>query len=407
MKQRHPAVRRIIFVLKLAYVYVQAALFAVYKLIVSKRTVMFVTKNKIRSVTFGPLSQLVLLSFFFWVGNIFIQSLQYDKIISAKSDEIARLKSLNGYFEEEFNLMHDKLSKVNDYLISISGGKREVKYEAPQDQLKTPESVKGKDVEKEDKRTFNQIKTIDNQINNIRSIAKARIKKVENAIAIAGLNMKKMPENQGLSREEIAEIKAITANRNGGQGGPLEEEIAMNSPFNEEELLERKLSKKNFNSEVDYMILLEKFARVAPFSKPMKNYYISSGFGGRVDPLTHRGAVHQGLDFVGVSKEKIISPSEGRVILAERFSSYGNAIVIDHGFGITTRYGHLDSIKVKEGQMVKKGDVIAIQGNTGRSTGPHLHYEVRYKNIPLNPRKFLEAGNYMNNDKDNSNSIRS
>jgi murein DD-endopeptidase MepM/ murein hydrolase activator NlpD len=411
MKQHHPAIRKIIFALKLVCVYLQAFLIAVCKVLIAKRTVLFMTKSKIRSVTFGPFSQLLILLFLFWVGDIFVQSLQYDKIIGSKADEIARLKSLNGYFEEEFSSVQEKLSKVNTYLISITGGsKQDVKYEATvEDQIEVPSKIKGKDTQKEDKHTFNQIKEINDQINRIRSIARSRVKKIENAVSIAGLNIKRH-ESKTLSQKEIDAINSQAVDQTAdysGQGGPLEEEAMMNSPFNHEELLERQLSKKNFNSEIDYMIVLEKLARVAPFAKPMKNYYISSGFGARVDPLTHHGAVHKGLDFVGVSKEKIISPSEGKVILAKRFSSYGNAIVIDHGFGITTRYGHLDSIKVEEGQMVKKGEVIAIQGNTGRSTGAHLHYEVRYKNIPLNPRKFLEAGNFLNNDKDNSNFIRS
>ena len=143
-------------------------------------------------------------------------------------------------------------------------------------------------------------------------------------------------------------------------------------------------------------MVLERLAQALPFNRPMKNYYISSTFGVRVDPITHRYTHHSGLDFVGVSNEKIISPSGGKVILAGRFSDYGNAVVIDHGYGITTRYGHLSSIKVKAGDNVKQGQVIAFQGNTGRSTGAHLHYEVRYKNIPLNPRKFLEAGETLN-----------
>jgi murein DD-endopeptidase MepM/ murein hydrolase activator NlpD len=121
----------------------------------------------------------------------------------------------------------------------------------------------------------------------------------------------------------------------------------------------------------------------------------------RSDPITNRKTLHHGLDFVGLENEKIYSPSSGKVILAGKFSEYGNAIVIDHGFGITTRYGHLSSIKVKEGQIVKKGENIALQGNTGRSTGDHLHYEVRYKNIPLNPKKFLEAGQILFNNQQN------
>ena len=86
------------------------------------------------------------------------------------------------------------------------------------------------------------------------------------------------------------------------------------------------------------------------------------------------------------------------MILAKRFGHYGKTIIIDHGFGIRTRYGHLASIKVKEGQIVKKGQVIATQGSTGRSTGQHLHYEVRYKGTPLNPKNFIEAGDFLIKD---------
>jgi murein DD-endopeptidase MepM/ murein hydrolase activator NlpD len=137
----------------------------------------------------------------------------------------------------------------------------------------------------------------------------------------------------------------------------------------------------------------------------MKNHIVSSGFGKRVDPITGRVAVHQGLDFIGVNRAKIISPSQGKVILAGQFSGYGNAVVIDHGFGITTRYGHLSALKVKPGQFVKKGEVIALQGNTGRSTGAHLHYEVRYRGTPLNPRKFIDAGEALfNNERKYANS---
>ena len=108
--------------------------------------------------------------------------------------------------------------------------------------------------------------------------------------------------------------------------------------------------------------------------------------------------MHKGLDFVGATNQSIISPASGKVILAGRYSDYGNAVVIDHGFGITTRYGHLSSIKVQKGQTVQKGQVIAAQGSTGRSTGQHLHYEVRYRGTPLNPKKFLEAGDFLFND---------
>ena len=158
-------------------------------------------------------------------------------------------------------------------------------------------------------------------------------------------------------------------------------------------------------SDMDRLITLEKLTKVMPLARPIKSYFVSSGFGRRVDPITGGYAVHQGMDFAGPDHEKIISPSSGTVILAGQFSGYGNAVVIDHGFGITTRYGHLAVVKVKKGQVVKKGDVIGYVGNTGYATGPHLHFTVyltatvELKSIPgagpvpvgytLNPTDYL------------------
>ena len=131
----------------------------------------------------------------------------------------------------------------------------------------------------------------------------------------------------------------------------------------------------------------------APLETPIKQYYISSDFGKRSDPMTKRKSDHKGTDFAGPKNEKILSPSLGVVKIAGNYGAYGKAIIINHGYGIETLFGHLKEIKVKKGQLVKRGEIIGIQGNTGRSTGEHLHYEVRYKSKPLNPIGFIRAGN--------------
>ncbi len=373
-----------------------------YKFLFAKRTIMFVTNQKIRTVTLGPVLQACCLISILWVGNLFVQSLRYDKIIDTKSEELSNLKEMNDYFEDEFDSVNDKLTKINEYLSSVSGNSHAVKAKEVPD--KKPKNIKDEDLSRQDKHTLLEIKDVNNQLANVQSIVQGRIKKIERAMAITGLNLKKSA-TKDLDKKSGAVIKEISLNGKKGiadrQGGPLEEnslDAALASSNSDEDDVERQLEKVQFTSEIDYLMVLEKLAGVMPFAKPMKNYYISSGFGSRTDPITRRMAPHHGLDFVGVTREKIISPSAGKVILAGRFSDYGNAVVIDHGFGITTRYGHLSEVKVKEGQSVKQGDVLALQGNTGRSTGPHLHYEVRYKNIPLNPRKFLEAGEALFND---------
>jgi murein DD-endopeptidase MepM/ murein hydrolase activator NlpD len=392
--------KRIASVSKTLRVSLIKALVRFYKFVFTKRTVLFVTNQKIRSITVGPLLQACLLLFFAWVGNLFIQSLYYNEIISAKSAEISDLKSVNDYFQEEFEDVNDKLKKINEYLASISGNTHNVKAVEPV--VKEPKKFKEQDLSKGDKHTLNKIRNSSLQIAEVQSVVKSRIKKIESAIAITGLNIKKIPQKLPAKQnsEPVREI-SLNGKSHLNQGGPFSEVGVLDAALktsNEEDDLERNLEKVKFTSEIDYLMVLEKLANVMPFAKPIKNYYVSSGFGVRTDPITGRMASHQGLDFVGATKEKIISPSRGRVILAGKFSDYGNAVVIDHGFGITTRYGHLSEVKVREGQVVKRGDVIALQGNTGRSTGPHLHYEVRYKNIPLNPKKFLQAGEALINE---------
>lgn len=377
------------------------AFVSLYKFAFAKRTILFVTNNKIRTFTLGPIPQICALLFLVWVGNIFAQTMRYDDALEAKADEISKLRSANNYFEDEFEEVNEKLKKINEYLVSITGNAQPVKGE--ESQFKQPKNFKEEDLSRRDKHTLNQIKDVENQLTTIQSITQTRIKRIENAMAVTGLNIKKIPPK---ALQKKSEVKEISLNGKKGiidrQGGPLDPDShSMDSMIvsnASEESLEEHLENIKFSSELDYLMVLEKIANVMPFAKPMKNYYISSGFGGRVDPITGRMASHHGLDFVGVTNEKIISPSKGKVILAGQFSGYGNAIVIDHGFGVTTRYGHLSAVKVAAGQMVKQGDVIALQGSTGRSTGAHLHYEVRYKNIPLNPRRFLEAGESLFND---------
>ncbi|MEW5739223.1 MAG: M23 family metallopeptidase [Myxococcota bacterium] len=117
--------------------------------------------------------------------------------------------------------------------------------------------------------------------------------------------------------------------------------------------------------------------------------WVTSDFGSRLDPYTSERVMHAGLDIAGPHGKEIIAPSDGTVVFAGLEGGYGNVLVVDHGYGIKTRYGHLASINVKPGEKVKRGDIMAMMGNTGRSTGPHLHYEVRVNGVAQNPRKFI------------------
>ena len=117
--------------------------------------------------------------------------------------------------------------------------------------------------------------------------------------------------------------------------------------------------------------------------------WTSSGFGYRISPFTGLKEFHNGIDIATRMATTIIAPADGTVIFTGTKGSLGRAIMIDHGYGLLTRYGHLKKYLVKAGARVKRGDKIALAGNSGRSTAPHLHYEVHLNGIPVNPIKYI------------------
>lgn len=126
-----------------------------------------------------------------------------------------------------------------------------------------------------------------------------------------------------------------------------------------------------------------------PLGYPVVFKRISSGFGKRIDPLNGQSAFHDGLDLSGIPGSKVKATADGTVAERGHNDTYGWYVRIDHGNGFSTMYAHNSKILARWGAKVKRGDAIALLGNTGRSTGPHLHYEVRYKNQPINPAKFV------------------
>jgi murein DD-endopeptidase MepM/ murein hydrolase activator NlpD len=130
-----------------------------------------------------------------------------------------------------------------------------------------------------------------------------------------------------------------------------------------------------------------------PFSIPVNgSFRFTSGFGYRRDPFTGSRRLHAGTDFAGSRGTPIVAAGDGTVIFAGRQSGYGLMVELRHRDGFTTRYAHLSRIRVSEGERVSRGERIGDMGNTGRSTGTHLHYEVRRNGDPVNPMTFITAG---------------
>jgi len=139
------------------------------------------------------------------------------------------------------------------------------------------------------------------------------------------------------------------------------------------------------------MEVLERTLVALPSGKPANVLMLSSSYGYRSDPFTGAGAMHSGLDFPGPMGSPILAAAPGRVVYVGQKSGYGNVVEVDHGQGILTRYAHLSGFTSTVGAQVAAGQQIAKMGSTGRSTGSHLHFEVRLNGVAVNPRRFLEA----------------
>lgn len=134
---------------------------------------------------------------------------------------------------------------------------------------------------------------------------------------------------------------------------------------------------------------------MTPTQAPVANANLGSIFGWRIDPITGRSALHTGLDFPATNGTPIHAAAGGVVVVQEFHPEYGNMIEVDHGNDLITRYGHSSKVYVKKGDLIKRGQHIADVGNTGRSTGAHLHFEVLVQGVPQDPQKFLNAGHHL------------
>ena len=214
----------------------------------------------------------------------------------------------------------------------------------------------------------------------------SNLSKMESLLRLAGLDVDAMLTRVGFE---------------GGQGGPMveasAEEAAPESPAAAESVVT-----DSFANEVDALEgrinrwrALQRVVKCVPLVSPVDNYHVTSVFGKRKDPINGRWSMHEGVDLGGWPGIAIKAAAPGTVTSAGRDGGYGKKVVIDHGCGVRTIYGHMRSIDVKRGQTVDHRETIGKLGSTGRSTGPHVHYEIQVDGKPLDPLKFIEAGKYV------------
>lgn len=211
-------------------------------------------------------------------------------------------------------------------------------------------------------------------LNKVEKLSETEAKKIKEAISNINGSIKKQKQY----------FNPLAGGKKDGAGGTFEPAPEVDNP---------ELSKKmqDVFLKIDDLTYMREMIKAVPIGKPISNYHISSTFGHRSDPFNNKSATHKGLDMASHKGNIIRVCADGKVTRAEWMTGYGQILEIDHGNGFKTKYAHLNKMYVKKGQNVLKGDKIGEVGSTGRSTGPHLHYEVLFNGINVDPGAFITA----------------
>lgn len=212
-----------------------------------------------------------------------------------------------------------------------------------------------------------ELNTFEDQIRIIANLDKGR--KIGSVFGIGGIDLHDLDPEIGLDVKHETLIRNMHLQVNGI-------ESAMEAQH------------QDFASLIQSLKDQKNFLASTPAIRPAKGW-ISSSFGYRTSPFTGRKEMHKGLDIANRAGTPIHAPADGVVKYVGKKGLLGQTIIIDHGHGMVTRYGHLKKALIKRGEKIKRGDTIAHMGNTGRSTGPHLHYEVHLNGVPVNPAKYI------------------
>ena len=224
---------------------------------------------------------------------------------------------------------------------------------------------------------FNLVQIENRKLRDENQEAKQSFDRLQGRLAVIETTSRKLAEVSGINRPTDLSANIGSGGPGGGDVGSLEQATS--------------------SLELELRSIKEIFDRrqlqlaSTPASWPVRGY-VTDGFGSRANPFGGGYEQHGGLDIAAPFGTAIEATADGIVIFAGVHAGYGNVVVVDHGYGITTRYGHMSKIEVEAGQRVRRGTQVGAVGSTGRSTGPHCHYEVRLHDRPVNPIQYLPVG---------------
>jgi murein DD-endopeptidase MepM/ murein hydrolase activator NlpD len=306
-----------------------------------------------------------------------------NKLETSKSSH-KRILVARANLKDKLSNIQIELKSLNNFNFSLKGNLNSVETDL-ESALAERNSVLSKNKKLSQK--LNKLKNNLNALNKsenetlqrLTEITKENIQEIHHVLKRAGINFK-----------ELIKFNGDIANKKTFRGGPF---VAFKQTGTPQQ--ELKSIMYNLNYHIKELSGLKKLMNRMPLSAPLNYFTLSSHFGKRRDPINKRWAVHTGLDFGGIKNSRVYATAPGKVFFAGRKGKYGKIVVIDHGYGLKTKYGHLNKVLVKRGENIKYRAKIGLMGSTGRSTGPHLHYEVLYKGKHQNPWHFIKAGRYV------------
>jgi murein DD-endopeptidase MepM/ murein hydrolase activator NlpD len=335
----------------------------------NNKTVILLSDDKIYSLRLNPFFQaflifsaVILSSFLTYHITIYIKS---QGNIQERDHKIFLGETINKNLSNYLRFVIEEINEINNSLNEIGVHKDKSKDKKEKTQTEIPAKI----VTEEDfdfakdqikKTVLNLDKTIDKRINQMtKALHYAEIGEV--------LKRKHIFNYQDYKNHNL---------------------ITQNINYSAQEIASSALSEAKFK--LEYMKIVQDFIEKLPTATPIKGVRITSSYGVRFHPILRGNIFHHGIDFKGFPNAPVHATADAKVKFAGWSNSFGNVIILDHGNDIITIYAHLSALRVRNGQVIKKNDIIGLQGSTGRSSGEHLHYEVRYKGKSINPVKFLQ-----------------
>lgn len=377
----------------------------------SPKEIIFRSNGVAKVLSITPRAQVIMLSIFLLVTGWSLYSYHYytksGNIINRKDMELTVAKDAYVDLISEFMAMHQNVDKI---LNSSKNNSKEIevykkKVNIFEDKIK--QITGSTDLVTEDelhkKKEISEVLLQRDVVVSERDELKKQVEKMEDTLKeIKNAQLEVFEKLRAISSKEVDKLRGTfkeintTLKKHGLYFNPLANK--KDSKGGIYIPVQTNIDDKKFNDKIsaiyknvdDYEYYKEVMKKL-PIGKPVWSYWVTSHYGTRSDPFKKSKARHKGIDLASRTGNKIQTKAPGKVTRSEFTNGYGNLVVIDHGNGFQTKYAHLHKIYVKKGDVVKYDDAIGEVGSTGRSTGPHLHYEIVYRGVSVNPMPFMKA----------------